>query len=265
MLTPLMKLAERTDACILGVAHVTKPNGTSRTAAQHVMGSSEIVNMARVVMMTVENDEGERVLGVVKNNLSMFPPALIWDREEEGPIRWLGKSDQSVDQILGASGGTARVAKVDGAEEWLREFLAGGAKLALDAQDAGKLQLYTDSTLDRASQRLGVVKWKEEKLHGKWWWMLPPGEPNYPDTPAPDPQDDGDDDQPNVKVLDPMPVSWTITDADIERAVANLSTFTPEALAEYRIEVAATESVGKGSPLARAALAHLDAKGEAVG
>jgi hypothetical protein len=244
-LTPLMKLAQDLHICILGVMHIGKPNGSTRTAAQQFLGSSAYVNMARVVMTTTENDDGEKVFGVCKSNLAAYPPALLWEREDDQPIRWLGKSEQSIDQIMSGSK-AGRVIKVEGAEEWLREYLAGGMKPAIDVQNAGKLNLYTDSTLDRAAKRVGVSKWKENTQHGRWWWMLPTGEPIHVETPPTTP--------------DPTPATWTISEAEVERAVANLSTFSTTDLATYRAEVAATEAVGKGAPLARAALERFDAR-----
>ena len=37
-LTPLVKLAERCNVAIIGIAHVGKPNGTARRAAQRSLG-----------------------------------------------------------------------------------------------------------------------------------------------------------------------------------------------------------------------------------
>ena len=40
------------------------------------------------------------VLGVVKSNLAIKPPSLVWSREEDGPICWEGEPPEDVEDLL---------------------------------------------------------------------------------------------------------------------------------------------------------------------
>ena len=143
-LTPLMKLAERRNVAIVGIAHVGKPSPGNRTAAQRILGATAIHAMARVVWMTARADDGRMVLGVVKSNLAMKPDPLMWSRAEDGPITWHGVSDQNVEDLL--QGAVSKAPRAD-AEGFLRELLAAGSMASGDVEREG----------ERGRDRLGNV------------------------------------------------------------------------------------------------------------
>ena len=121
-LTPLIKLADRRNVTITGVAHVGK-SGDARRAAQKILGATAFHALARVVWMVAPDEDERMVLGVAKSNLAMKPPSLVWTRDEDGPIQWEGVSGRDVEDLL--SNAPKASPRAD-AEGFLREYLAGG-------------------------------------------------------------------------------------------------------------------------------------------
>lgn len=172
-LTPLIKLAERSNVAVLGIAHVGKPSVGQRTAAQRILGATAFHAMARLVWMTAPANDGQMALGVVKSNLAMKPDTLLWSRAEDGPISWHGVSQQSVDDLL--QGAISKAPRAD-AEGWLRELLAGGSRLSAEVQQLAKAEGFSFATLRRAADLVGVEKFKST-FDGPWCWKLPNGKP----------------------------------------------------------------------------------------
>jgi AAA domain len=123
-LTPLIKMADRTDVAVMGIAHVGKPSGTLRTPAQRILGATAFHAMSRIVWMTTALGDGLMAVGPVKTNLSIKPRAVQWHWDEDQPLEWQGVSESLLEDLLDARGpSTLR----DDAEGWLRERLAKGA------------------------------------------------------------------------------------------------------------------------------------------
>lgn len=178
-LTPLVKLADRLNVTITGVAHVGKSDGTRR-AAQKILGATAFHAMARIVWMIAPDGADHMALGVAKSNLAMKPLSLAWSREEDGPICWKGLATQDVEELLAT---TAAASPRSDAERFLREFLAAGAQPALVVQQAAKEHGISEATLRRASVTLQIKKWKAPGTNGVWYWMLPDGtSPSQPPT-----------------------------------------------------------------------------------
>jgi hypothetical protein len=173
-LTPLIKLADRRNVAIMGLAHVGKPGPGQRTAAQRILGATAFHALARVVWMTVAAKDERMALGVVKSNLAMKPEPLLWSRAEDGPIVWHGVSEESVDELL--QEGVSRAPRAD-AEGFLCEVLAAGSMASGDIEQQAKGAGISWRTLRRAADTIGVKKWKEGGMDGRWYWRLPDGEP----------------------------------------------------------------------------------------
>jgi hypothetical protein len=176
-LTPLIKLAERRNVAIIGVAHVGK-SGDARRAAQKILGATAFHALARVVWMVAPDDD-RMVLGVVKSNFAMRPPSLVWTRDENGPIVWEGVSANDVEDLLAHP---AAASPRSDAEGLLRDLLARGSRASEDIERAGKEREMSFRTLRRAADVIGVKKFKEPgKLNGRWFWCLPDGSPQFVD------------------------------------------------------------------------------------
>jgi hypothetical protein len=174
-LTPLIKLADRRNVTVTGVAHVGK-SGDSRRAAQKILGATAFHALARLVWMVAPDDDDRMVLGVVKSNLAIKPPSLVWHRDEDGPIRWEGESDRDVEDLLTNAAKSSPRADAEG---FLREFLARGSRSAGEVEQAAKEHGITRITLRRAAEDIQVKKWKASGTHGLWYWSLPDGQPRH--------------------------------------------------------------------------------------
>lgn len=168
-LTPLVKMAERLNVAIVGVAHVGKSDGVRR-AAQKILGATAFHAMARIVWMIAPDGEDRMALGVSKSNLAIKPLSLAWSRDEDGPIVWQGLASQDVEELLTNS--PAASPKAD-AEGFLREYLAGGRKPSKEVIAAAKAQGIAYRTLRRAADALQIDPKKDPSANGQWFWMLP--------------------------------------------------------------------------------------------
>jgi hypothetical protein len=170
-LTPLVKLAERANVAVTGIAHTGKPTGTSRTPMQRILGSTGLVALARLIWMTAGDGDDRMAVGVVKSNLAMKPAPLAWSRVQDGPIEWHGEASQGIEDLLSAM---APVTARADAEGWLRDSLAAGP-LASEAVKAGaKAAGIAWATLRRAADEVAVVKFKATgAVNGPWLWRLP--------------------------------------------------------------------------------------------
>lgn len=169
-LTPLVKMAERRAVAVLGIAHVGKPNGTARTAAQRVLGSTGFTAMARIVWQTAEADAGVKALGVTKTNLTMKPSTLLWSREEDGPIEWDGVSTKTIDALMNEPRGSTPRAD---AKEFLMSRLAPGPARATDICEEGRERGFAQKTIERAKADLGIESFRNPPGYGAWDWRLP--------------------------------------------------------------------------------------------
>jgi putative DNA primase/helicase len=182
-LTPLVKLAERRNLAVLGIGHVGKPTGTTRTPLQRILGSTGLGALARLVWMTATADE-RMAVGPVKSNLAIVPEAMFWTRPEDGPIEWHGTAGKKLERLLDEA--VPKMPRVD-AEAFLREFLAPGSRLSVDVEAEAEARGITKATLRRASEAIPVKKWKASGHNGQWYWSLPDGQPTTaegPETPA---------------------------------------------------------------------------------
>lgn len=173
-LTALTKVAENQNVAVLGIVHVGKPNGTSRTAQQRILGSTGFAAMARIVWQTSPAEDGLKALGVTKTNLAIAPPALLWRRDEDQPITWHGESSQSVDELMASVAGV-RSPRAN-AEGFLLEILSGGMQLSTDVDRMAKEAGISIATLRRAKQAIGAYSWREPRTDGRWYVRLPTGQ-----------------------------------------------------------------------------------------
>ncbi len=182
VMTSLMRLAERTGAAVLALAHLNK--NTKANAIHRLMGSVDVVNGARSVMLLGQDpdDEDTRAITTEKTNIyerqeplafhlqpsqdPEDPPRLVWDgrRPDLGAFRMLGVSAMSPQERD----------KVAEAETFLRYELVGGAIEARELINRAKQAGIAEKTLRRAQLRLKIQPRQQNR---QWWWELPPEEP----------------------------------------------------------------------------------------
>ncbi len=169
-LDPLAKLADRTMAVLLGLAHFNKGSGTD--AASLITGSGAFKNVPRSVFGFARDDadeNGGRVMTQAKNNLGRDDlPSLSYKIEgtiidtRKGPTStglfvFTGLSDRSVTDILRESRHDPEdVEERRDAATWIGRFLtdAGGRAPARDVLTAGKAMGYSEQTLKNARRKV---------------------------------------------------------------------------------------------------------------
>ncbi|WP_320783845.1 AAA family ATPase [Streptomyces sp. CRN 30] len=167
-LDPLARMADRTGAVLLGIAHFNK--GSSTDPASLITGSGAFKNVPRAVFGFARDDDNEcRVMTQAKNSLGRADlPSLSYLIESVtvatrvgdahvGRFVFTGRADRTVDEILSAGQETDRGER-DVATEWLRGYLEsqGGEASSKDVKKAAAADDISERTLQRAMRRAGV-------------------------------------------------------------------------------------------------------------
>ena len=188
-LEPLVALADRTGAHVLGLIHVNKTSSTDPLTL--LMASRAFAAVARAVLfvMVDPEDESTRLIGTVKNNLGrMDPPtrkfqivgAKVADTEEgpvwTGKLEWLGESDRSIREAVDATAASAgnRTA-TDEAAAWLQDYLVsvGGTQDSNVVRQEGDKAGHSKNAVYRAMKKLRLIS-KTRGFPRKAYWSLPP-------------------------------------------------------------------------------------------
>lgn len=185
-LDPLSKLADRTGAVLLGIAHFNKSGGTD--AANLITGSGAFKNVARAVLGFAGDADG-RVMTQVKNSLGRDDlPSLGYTIEEvklstkkgiarTSKLTFTGPSDRSVRDVLRDANGRGDAdddgeqSEQDYTVKWLRNYLvaAGGSAPFRDVLKAARAVDISERTLKRARTRAGVESERKGFQQGAVW------------------------------------------------------------------------------------------------
>lgn len=182
-LQPLVDLASRLDAAVLGISHFSK-GGAGSDPASRVVGSIAFTAVARVVLVAAkvkgsDDIQDRRILARGKSNIGpddggfeysieqaeplpgIHASYISWGKSVEGSAREL-LAESDVDNDVGGEGS----AKAE-AEEFLIQLLKDGPSptkhVAAEAKAAG----ISWRTVRRASDALGI---KKRKIHDTWYW-----------------------------------------------------------------------------------------------
>ena len=187
-LQPLVDLASRLDAAMLGISHFSK-GGAGGDPASRVVGSIAFTAVARVVMVAakVKSETGDerddrRILARGKSNIGpddggfeyhieqseplpgIHASFIAWGKSVEGTAREL-LTDPNEDVESGDKSASAS------AEDFLRELLicpTPTKTVQAEAKEAG----HSWATVRRASQTMNVVR-KKAGMDSGWYWSLP--------------------------------------------------------------------------------------------
>lgn len=181
-LAPLHRMAEQRATAVLVVAHLNK--GQSSDPLQRLGGSIGIPAAARSVLLLGrdpdDQDGPRRVLAPVKSNMAAPALSLAFELEsmqlpgrdiETVRIVEAGVSEYQAADLLSIER-PQRGSKLAGAVVFLEEELAEGPKLASELIESGKEVGYSESTLKRAKDELGIESQKAGFGVG-WLWSLP--------------------------------------------------------------------------------------------
>lgn len=183
-LDPLARMADRTGAVLLGIAHFNK--GASTDPASLITGSGAFKNVPRAVFGFARDDDNEcRVMTQAKNSLGRADlPSLAYNiASTEVPTKaglalvgrfvFAGESSRSVDEILAAGYETDRGER-DEAADWLRGYLLdhGGEAPAQDVKKAAAVDDISVRTLQRAMSKAGVKSERAGFGKGAVWRIV---------------------------------------------------------------------------------------------
>lgn len=186
-LHPLVRLAKERSIAIIGITHLNKNQDAS--AAYRTLGSIGFTAAARAVWLVAEDTEepGRKLLIPTKGNLSKDATGLAFrliDTPVATPDGMAAGAycafepdpiDITADDVLVVpQRDKKRPAKRDKAGEWLKGFLQGGPKKAVEVFYEGDIAGFSDSTLKRAKQRLEfqAIQMFDENGIGHWEWSL---------------------------------------------------------------------------------------------
>ncbi|MFE2110563.1 AAA family ATPase, partial [Kitasatospora sp. NPDC059463] len=182
-LEPLVRMAERTKALTLGIAHFNKASGSD--ASQLISGSGAFKDLARAIIAFARDPEGEQqVMTQTKNSLGRLLdlPSLGYRIEgtdihtpkgvaNVGRLEWTGIAERSVEDTLAASGDRGDVTERDEAATWLRDYLTdnGGEALVKDIKKSAAADDIAERTLERAKKKIGASTVRRGFGQGAVW------------------------------------------------------------------------------------------------
>lgn len=181
LMTPIVELAERKDAAILAVMHLSKTAG--RSAIHRASGSVAFVAQSRFALaVIVDPDNRERrYLAPMKCNLTKEPDTLAFGIPD-GRLTWEAEpvSNFNLDATLAASEGTQRdkseQTDVDRVLQDLLDDVTAWPMPAKDALAAGEARGIHPQTLRRAAMKRQItIKRDGFGRGGKWLWHRPIG------------------------------------------------------------------------------------------
>ena len=186
-LQPLVDLASRLDAAVLGISHFSK-GGAGSDPASRVVGSIAFTAVARVVLVAakVKSEDGQdrRILARGKSNIGpddggfeylieqveplpgILASRIAWGKAVEGSARELLTDPADANEAQDTGEANAK----HSAEEFLIEVLKDGPTPSKLVETEAKQAGIAWRTLRRAADCLGVKKKKNEVA---WYWELP--------------------------------------------------------------------------------------------
>ncbi len=169
VMSRLASLADRHRCSIICVRHLTKSDNAK--AAYRGIGSIDFYAACRSVLLVGKdpNEDSRRVIVHTKHNLSPQGDSLSFTLDE-GQFAWTGKSDLSAEEILAPSTGPSKLAQ---AKEFLRGQLVNGPTPSEQILIEGKQAGFSEKTLRRAKDQLGMKSRRQGFGGGKWDWYLP--------------------------------------------------------------------------------------------
>jgi hypothetical protein len=182
----LSAMAEQTGCTVLMLRHLNK--GEKTDPMYRGGGSIGIIGAARGGMLLARDpdDRNVRILATSKPSdlAAEEPPSLrfritdtpIGPGINVGKIEWLGTSDYTARQLLATQQqqdeeiptGTS----VPECKRWLTDYLSGGAKPGAQSKADAKQAGFSERTVQRAAQEMGI-KYDSEGFPRVTWWSLP--------------------------------------------------------------------------------------------
>jgi len=183
LLSPLSDLAAKHGAAVMCVSHLNKSGGGE--ALLRVTGSMAFVAAARSAWLVAKDPENEtrRLFLPLKNNIGNDQSGLAFAVQsarvksaagliETSRVMWEAEAvTVTADEAMALQGDPEERSAIDDAREFLAGLLVDGpvqaGQIREDAKEAG----LNWRTVQRAADRLGVVRHKDG-MRGGWLWAL---------------------------------------------------------------------------------------------
>jgi putative DNA primase/helicase len=191
-LQPLVYMAAKLGAAILGITHFTK-GSEGRAPIDRVTGSVAFGALARVVMVAAREQDGDdgkpgpRVLMRAKSNIGPDDGGFNYEMQlvpmREHPdivapvVSWGASVSGTAREILaGAEAGTdnEESGALREATDFLLDLLMDGPKPAKECKAAAAEAALSWATVRRAQDKLGITPSKDS-MTGGWTWSLAEG------------------------------------------------------------------------------------------
>lgn len=167
VLTQLAQMAERTKCAILLAGHLNKGTGKANYRG---LGSVDMFNsVPSVLYLGRPDDDDERVMVQGKNNLTEAGPSLMFRLSKATGFEWLGECDTTLEELLARKRPGRGGGRLEEAEDFLQEILAGGDAAAADIMVWAQENGISEKTLRRAKKNLGVKATRKDE---RWIWSL---------------------------------------------------------------------------------------------
>jgi putative DNA primase/helicase len=189
-LQPLVDMAAKLDAALLGITHFTK-GSEGRSPIDRVTGSVAFGALARVVMVAAKQQDGDhgksapRMLMRAKSNFGPDEGGFAYSLELvpmfERPdivasvVSWGESIDGNAREILAEAEEVPdkeAAGALQEATDFLLDLLIDGPKSAKEVRAAARDAGHSPRTIDRAKSKLGIASVKD-RLTGGWKWSRP--------------------------------------------------------------------------------------------
>jgi hypothetical protein len=170
----LAKLTEKHGCSILLLRHLSKQSGAK--AIFRGLGSIDLTGAVRSEMLagSLPDDPQSRALVHIKTNIGSYGPSRGYSIDDCGAFSWTGQSEITAEQMLDAPSTAQDRSAVEGAREWLSDFLSAGSKEQQQCREKAHEAGISYATLRRAKNALGIRSFKDT-MSGPWLWALPEG------------------------------------------------------------------------------------------
>jgi putative DNA primase/helicase len=182
-LQPIVDLAMRSKAAILGITHFSKVTGALDPASR-VIGSIGFVAVARNVFIAqkVKHPNGlERgIFAKAKTNTSsssggfeyVVSQVEITEKINASQIVWGEQLEGDATEFFAEAADGMRRSEKDYLDEILKQALRAGPVMTEQILEDLGAAGYTEGKIKRAASRLGVLK-RKSGMRGPWTWSLP--------------------------------------------------------------------------------------------
>ena len=170
----IVNLAEKYNVAIVLICHFNK--NQKGDAITRVIGSTDIVGLCRsyLALGNVPEEEGLKYMSHEKSSLAKRGETILFEIDpERGGIRYVGTSQKTMDDYSKQSIGLKKqhAPVLEEAVEFLKTQMPEGQRLVSEIKNLAAANGFSDRTIDRAKNKLGI-KSKKIGYPGEWFWVI---------------------------------------------------------------------------------------------